>query len=128
VLGAPVGGVNHVGFEEKRKHGREFDGEVCGKAARDASRTSPINEHVELTLQVAAGDGDPMRRDAALLIAVADAQGVLQNPLDARREMALAMVTNQGPAPTQQMPTGGLCRSLPLRAVCSGVAAPMKSA
>ena len=112
VLGTPVGGVDHIGFKEKRKHGREFHGEVRGKALRNASRTGPINEDIELILQMPTGDGDPVRRDPPLVIAVADAQGVSQNPLDARCEMAFAMVPNQGPAPTQQMRETGLVNRL----------------
>jgi hypothetical protein len=39
VLGTPVRGVDRIRFEEKRKYGREFHGEVGGKASRDASST-----------------------------------------------------------------------------------------
>jgi hypothetical protein len=36
LLGPPVGGVDRIGFEEKRKDGWEFDGQMRGEAPRDA--------------------------------------------------------------------------------------------
>jgi hypothetical protein len=39
VLGAPVGGVDRIGFEEKRKHGREFNSKM--RAKRRATCVAP---------------------------------------------------------------------------------------
>jgi hypothetical protein len=98
VLGAPVGGGNRVGFEEKGKHRREFDGEVRGEAAGDLCGAGLIDQNVELILKMAAGDGDPVRGDASSLVPVADVQGPLQDALDPRGEAALLMIANQDPA------------------------------
>ena len=103
VFGAPIGRIHDVGGEQEGKHGRKFDGEMGGKLLRDTLSPRTVDEGVELVLQVPAGDGDAVRRDGALKIPVADAQGVLQDPLDARRKAALVVVADQEATAPQQV-------------------------
>jgi hypothetical protein len=86
VLGAPVGGVDRVRLREKRKNGREFDGQMRGEAARDASGTGPVDEGVESVLQMAVGNGDTVGRHARTVIAIAEPKRLLQEMLDAWSE------------------------------------------
>lgn len=103
LLGAPVGGVDRLGVEEKRKHGREFDREVRREPACDVCGAGSIDQGVELILEMPARDGDAVRGQAPLLIAVADGQRVLQDALHAWRELAFPMITDQEATPAQQV-------------------------
>ena len=72
MFGAPVGGIDRVGVEEKCKDGWEFDGEMRGKAAPDLCGTRLIDERVELVLQMTASDCETVRGHELSLVAVAD--------------------------------------------------------
>jgi hypothetical protein len=86
VFGTPVGGVNGIGFEEKGKYGREFDGQMRRESAGDSGGPGVIDERVELVFQMPAGNCQPRRRHAALLVPIADVERVLEDALDLRRE------------------------------------------
>ena len=76
-----------------------------------------VDEDIELILQMATCDRDPMRGDRAGAIAVAHAQRTLQQRLDARREVALVLIADERPTPTQQMRDTGLMHGLSEAAV-----------
>src|SRR5262249_52489415 len=103
VFGAPVRGIDGVGFKEKREDGRKLDGEMRGEIAGDASGARRMDERVELMVEMTTRDREAMGRDGATLIAIADRERVLQDPLDARREVVLAVVGDQGATPPEQM-------------------------
>jgi len=108
MFGAPVGGVDRIGFEEKGKDRGEFRGEMRRKSACDPSGARMLDECVELVLEVPARDRHTVGGHASLLMAVADAQRVLQDALHARREAAVPMITDQDATPAQQMRETGL--------------------
>ena len=70
LLSAPVGGVDRIGFEQKRKHGREFNGEMGREAACNVFGAGLIDQRVEVVLQMPASDCEPVRGDSVSLIAV----------------------------------------------------------
>jgi hypothetical protein len=113
VLSTRVGGVDRIGFEEKRKDSREFDGEMCGEAACDVGVTGLVDDGVELVLQVAASDRESVRGDALALIAVADSECLLQDALNLWGETAFSMIADQEAAATQQMSETRLMNRLP---------------
>jgi len=71
LLGAPVGRVDRIGLEQKGKHRREFDREMRRESPGDACRSGPIDERIQLVLQMAARDRDPVGGDTPPLIAIA---------------------------------------------------------
>ena len=84
VFGAPVGGLDRVGVKKKRKHRWEFDGEMGRESARHGDSPGPIDERIELVLQMTSGDGDALRIHAPLLILAAVAKRVPHDSLHAR--------------------------------------------
>jgi len=103
VFGAPIGGVNGVGFEQEGKHGRELDGEMRREMAGDAAGARSIDEGVELIVHMPPSHGQPVGGDRAAPKAVADRQRVLEHPLYTRGEVPLTVVADQGATPPQQM-------------------------
>lgn len=74
-----------------------------GEIAGDATGAGPIDERVELIVQMTTSHCQAMGRDGAAAIAIADVECVLQDPLDARREMVLAVIADQRATPPKQM-------------------------
>lgn len=103
VFGAPIGGVDGVGLEQKREHRWKLDGEMRGEIARDAASARPIDEGIELIVQMTTGHGEAMGRDGAAPIAIADAQRALEHALHPRSEMRVAMIADQCATAPQQM-------------------------
>ena len=94
VCSTPVGGVNSIRFEEKGKHGREFDGEMRRESAGHSGRPGLIDERVELVFEMPAGNRQAPRGHAPLLVPIADAERVLEDALDLWGEAVLAMITD----------------------------------
>src|SRR5262249_19687067 len=86
---------DRVGFEQKSKHCREFDGEMCGEAAGDVRDPGSINQGIQLVLEMPARDGDTVCGDVASLKAVTHAQRVLQDALDLWGKPTLPMIPDQ---------------------------------
>jgi hypothetical protein len=103
VLGAPVSRGDRIRFEQKGEDRWEFDGEMGGEALGDARATGPIDERVELVLQMPTRNRDAVRRDVPMLIVVPDPQRVLKDPLHAWGKAAFLMVPDQRPTAPQQM-------------------------
>ena len=59
VFGTPIGGVNGIGFEEKGKYRREFDGQMRRESAGDSGGPGVIDQRVELVFQMPAGNCQP---------------------------------------------------------------------
>lgn len=112
VFGAPVGRIDGIGLEEEREDRGAFDREVRRESARHARGPRVIEQRVEAILQTPAGDGDTLRGDAPLLIPIADAEGLLEDPLDVRGELALLMSADQGATAAQPMRETGLVQRL----------------
>ncbi len=103
MFGAPVGRVDGVGLEQKREHRRKLDGEMRGERARDAASARPIDEGIELIVQMTTGHGEAMGRDGAAPIAIADAQRALEHALHPRGEVRVAMIADQRATTPQPM-------------------------
>ena len=108
VLGAPVGGVDDIRLEQEREDRGEFNGEMRRELLGDAAAAGAIDEGIELILQMTTRHGDPMRRHLVRARPVAHAQGVLQNPLDARREVPLVLIAYERATAAQQVRETGL--------------------
>lgn len=94
VLGVPVGGLDRVGFEEKREGG-DFDREIRPKLADAPSQADP--RALSIDIVGAPRYRDAVRGDAPLLISVTDPKCTLQDPLNPWREAAVSTVADQGP-------------------------------
>lgn len=108
VFGAPVGGVDRVGVEEKGEDRRKFDGQMRGEMAGDATGARPFDQGIELILEMAAGHGETVTREGPPAIAIADVQRMLEYPLDVRREVKLAVIAHQQATTPEQMRETGL--------------------
>lgn len=107
LFGAPVGRIDR-GVEQKGEDRREFDRQVRGKALRDPPAARPIDEGIELVLEMAARDGDPVRRDRVLAPAIAHPQGLLEDAADAWRKGPLLMIADEHATAAEQMREAGL--------------------
>jgi len=103
VLGPPVGRIDRIGFEKESKHRWEFDGEMRRETTRDVRPAGPIDERVQLILQMPTSNGHPVRGDTAVLIVVANTERVLEDPLDLGREAAFPMILDEDATAPQQM-------------------------
>lgn len=108
VFGAPVRGVDGIRVEQEREHRRKLDREMGSEIARDATGARAIDEGVELIVQMATGDRQPMSRYLAAPKAIARGERALQDALDVRREMVLAVIGDQRATPPEQMGQTGL--------------------
>ena len=59
VFGPPIGGIDGVGVEQKREHGRDLDGQMRGKIAGHAATARPFDRRIELIVEMATGDSRP---------------------------------------------------------------------
>lgn len=80
MLGAPVGGVDCVGLQQEGRHRGEFDREMR-RVLDDAAGSRVIDHRIQLILQMAAATARPCAETVARVIAVAHAEGVLQDGL-----------------------------------------------
>lgn len=108
VFGTPIGGLNGVGVEEKGEHGRKLDGQMRGEMPGHAAPAGPIDEGIELIVQMPPGDGETVRRHRAGTVAIADRQRVVEHVLHARREVIVPVIAHQRATAPQQMGETGL--------------------
>ena len=108
VFGAPVRGVDGIRLEQEREHRRKLDREMGSEIARDATGARAIDEGIELIVQMATRDRQPMSRYLATPKAIARGERALQDALDVRREMVLAVIGDQRATPPEQMGQTGL--------------------
>jgi hypothetical protein len=74
-----------------------------GEILHDPSAAWLVDQEIELILQMAARDGDAVRRHPTGAIAVTDAQRALQHGLHAWGEVRVVLIADERTAPAQQM-------------------------
>jgi len=85
LFGPPVGGVDRVELKQKGEHFGKLDGEIRGEIARDAPGARPIEQRIQLIVEM-PGRRSAMSRDG-IPIAIADRECVLEHPLDPWRKV-----------------------------------------